>query len=85
MIKELHYKYYVFLDKIDNQIEIEKWSNEEIEIRSNTIWAIELMKQKLQIKFPEIQLININDNIWLTSQKKLENDKPYHLTRTTAY
>ena len=31
--------------KIDNQIEIEKWSDEEIEIRSNTIWAIELMKQ----------------------------------------
>lgn len=72
-------------DKIDDQIEIKKWSNEEIEIRSNTIWAIELMKQKLQIKFPEIQLININDNIWLASQKKLENDKPYHLTRTTAY
>jgi hypothetical protein len=72
-------------DKVDNKILIEKGSLEEIEIRANTIWAVELLKQKIKAKIPNIDSIHINDHLWLLGQKKLKKDKPYHLTRTTTY
>jgi len=72
-------------NKIDNQIQIEKDSEEEIEIRANTIWTVELIKQKVKKKIAQADSIHINDHIWMLGQKKLKNDKPYHLTRTTSY
>lgn len=71
--------------KIDNKIQIEKDSEEEVEIRANTIWAVELIKQKIQKKTANIDAIHINDRLWMLGQEKLPTDKPYHLTRTTAY
>ena len=78
------YSYYL-TDKIDNQIQIDKDSEEEIEIRANTIWVVELIKQKLKKKIPHVGSIHINDHLWMLGQKKLKNDKPYHLTRTVCY
>ena len=78
------YSYYL-ADKIDNQIQIDKDSEEEIEIRANTIWVVELIKQKLKKKIPHVGSIHINDHLWMLGQKKLKNDKPYHLTRTVCY
>jgi hypothetical protein len=72
-------------DKIDNQIQIEKDSEEEIEIRSNTIRTVELMKQKIKGKIAHADSIHINDHIRMLGQKKINNDKPYHHTRTTSY
>lgn len=71
--------------KVDNKIEIAKNSKEEIEIRSNTIWAVELIRQELLNIGQEVMPIGINDHLWLMSQNKLPDDRPYHLTRTTAY
>lgn len=72
-------------DKVDNQIQIEKDSEEEIEIRANAIWVCELMKQKVKEKIAHTNSIYINDNIRTLWQKKIENDKPYHHTRTIFY
>ncbi|HAO52335.1 TPA: hypothetical protein DCQ85_02590, partial [Candidatus Magasanikbacteria bacterium] len=41
--------------------------------------------QKVQEKFPDITAIQINDALWLEGRKDFPNDKPHHLTRTTAY
>lgn len=71
--------------KIDNKIELEKNSEEEIEIRANTVWANEIIKQKVQENFPNITAIQINDSLWLEGRKDFPEDRPYHLTRTTAY
>lgn len=71
--------------KIDKKIEILKDSEEEIEIRANTIWANECIKQELKKTMPSIDSIHINDHLWLLGQIKNKNDKPYHLARTTAY
>lgn len=71
--------------KINNQIILEKDSEEEVELRANTIWAVELIKQKVKNKIAHANSIHINDHLWILGQKKLKNDKPYHLTRTTAY
>lgn len=71
--------------KVDNKIELQHGSEEEVEIRACTIWANELIKQKLKQKISTIDSIHINDHLWLLSQAKSPKDKPYHLTRTTAY
>jgi len=71
--------------KIDNKVEIIKDSKEEIEIRSNTIWANEFIKQELKKSILNINSININDHLWLLGQIKYPDGKPYHLTKTTAY
>jgi hypothetical protein len=71
--------------KIDNRITLLKDSKEENEIRANTIWSVESIKDEIRHKIPTITSININDRLWLLSQEKNPDDKPYHLTRTTAY
>lgn len=72
-------------NKIDNQIQIDRDSEEEVEIRANTIWVVELIKQKVKKRIAHADSIHINDHLWMLGQKKLKNDKPYHLTRSTAY
>jgi len=71
--------------KIDNQIPILSGSEEEIEIRANTIWAIEMMKEKIKPKIPNITSMDIDSYLWLLGQNKSPDDKPYHLTRTIFY
>ena len=73
------------MDKVDKKIEIIKNSEEEVEIRANTIWAVEFIKQELKKRNSRINSIHINDHLWLFGQIKSPKDKPYHLTRTIAY
>lgn len=71
-------------ESIDRRVEITKGSEEEVEIRANTIWVIELMKERLKSRVKDIDSMTINDQIWLLSQDN-SGMKPYHLTRTTVY
>ncbi len=72
-------------EKVDKKIQIKKGSEEEVEIRANTIWAIELIKKELKKDFPSIDSVHVNDHLWLLSQTKNPKDKPYHLTKTIFY
>lgn len=67
-------------DKIDNYILISSGSSEEIEIRSATIWCIEIIRQKLGRYAPA----EIDNALWLLSQDK-SNVKPYHRTYSIYY
>lgn len=71
--------------KIDMFIQIPYDSPDEVEIRSNTIWAIEMIKKELYKKGKSIYPFEINDHLWLMGQNKKLDDKPYHRTITTAY
>ncbi len=70
---------------IDSEQLIPKGSEQEIEIRASTIWAVELIKQELKNRIPDITATHINDHLWLTTQQKTANEKPYHRTRTISY
>ncbi|MEK6961305.1 MAG: queuosine salvage family protein [Nanoarchaeota archaeon] len=72
-------------EKVDSYQEIPKGSDEEIEIRSNTAVAVDLIAEGLKKKNPKIRPKDVNDDLWLESQKKIQGIRPYHLTRTTAY
>lgn len=67
-------------EKIDNYVLIPAGSQEEIEIRSVTIWCIELIRQRLK-KFTASEIDNA---LWLISQDQA-NVKPYHRTYTIYY
>ena len=71
--------------KVDSLTPIPAGSREEVEIRANTIWAIELLEDAIQRKDADITAGEINNRLWMESQTKQPNDKPYHRTRTTAY
>ncbi len=71
--------------KIDGRIELDPNSEEEVEIRANTIWAVEYIKAEVRKRIPDIQSFEINDHLWLATQEKFPDDKPYHRTRTTSY
>ena len=79
------YEILQYSDELQKRIstgkEIPKGSEEEVEIRAHTIYAVELIKAELT----EITSNQINDYLWLEGQIKLPTDEPYHLTRTTAY
>jgi hypothetical protein len=72
-------------NKVDNLTEISSSSEEEIEIRANTIWAVDLLTQALKEKFPAINSAKVDELIWLKGQFKSPNDKPYHRCRTIWY
>lgn len=71
--------------KIDNYELIESGSREEVEIRANTIWAVEEIRATLSLKFENVNAAQVDTMLWETSQKKTKDDKPYHRTLTTAY
>jgi len=72
-------------NKVDNMIEIPAGSTQEIEIRANTIWAIELIKEQLKKKNPDVNSVQVDELLWLKGQNKSPDDKPYHRVRTIWY
>lgn len=72
-------------EKVDGFVLLGEGCSEEVEIRANTIWAVELMKETLGKKIPGITAKQINDYLWLEGQTKFPDDKPYHRTLTTNY
>lgn len=73
-------------DKIDSYALIEKGSEGEVEIRAATVWAVELIRQKLQKKYDFVTASHVDSMLWNKSQTRAKGDKkPYHRTLTIAY
>lgn len=72
-------------NKIDSYVLIEKGSEDEVEIRSATVWAVELIRQELQKKYDFVTSSHVDSMLWNKSQTKTKGDKPYHRTITIAY
>ncbi|MFH1029739.1 MAG: queuosine salvage family protein [bacterium] len=71
--------------EVDNRIIIKAGSDKEIEIRANTIKAVEMIKEMAQLNNPQITSAYIDSYLWLLGQDKSPDDSPYHLTRTIFY
>jgi hypothetical protein len=70
---------------VDNGIFLEAGSPEEIEIRANTIWAVELIRQELTRMGKELRAFEIDWFLWNLGQERQFKAKPYHKTVTTFY
>jgi hypothetical protein len=71
-------------ERIDNQLPLEAGSEEEIEIRANTIWAGEFLRQAMARHGRQVTAAEIDQRLWLAGQKATEM-RPYHRTRTIYY
>lgn len=70
---------------IDEQIELEPSSTEEIEIRASTIWAIEILRTELEQRFGPLTAAQVDTAVFLLSRDDGNVSKPYHHTRTVWY
>ena len=69
-------------DIIDKEKLIPSKNYFEIEIRANTIWAVEIIKKEFSKKGIKLSSQEINDYLWLTGDQEKTT---YHRTRTTDY
>lgn len=70
--------------KVDNQVPLAAGSEEEVEIRANTVWAVELLRQEVQTLGLDLPAYRIDWLLWLASQESGQM-RPYHRTRTIYY
>jgi len=72
-------------DKVDNKRLLKPKSEEEIEIRANTVWAVEFLRQELKRRGMNFKNIEIDWHLWNWAKKMETSLKPYHLTKTVFY
>jgi len=70
---------------IDERRRMPARSREELEIRTATILACELIREELEGKIPGVSSQGVDRMLWHIGQNKSPDDKPYHLTLTTNY
>jgi hypothetical protein len=70
--------------RIDAQILLEHGSEEEVEIRSCTIWACELLRRALELHGYTLTVTDIDRHLWFLGQH-ISDMQPYHRTRTIYY
>ncbi len=71
--------------RIDARKLISAGSEEEIEIRAATIWAVELLRQSLDAHGRHIAAHEIDWALWQAGQSIDAADRPYHRTVTIFY
>ncbi|MFC1896337.1 queuosine salvage family protein [Thermodesulfobacteriota bacterium] len=71
--------------KVDRRIPIRAGSPEEVELRANTVWAVELTRRDLARKGREVKAFEIDGLLWNLGQEDAFRTKPYHRTLTISY
>jgi len=71
--------------KVDQKILLESGGPEEVEIRANTVWAVELIRQELDRLGKGLRAFEIDHMLWHLGQDRAFKKKPYHRTLTIFY
>lgn len=71
--------------KVDQEIYLEAGSPEEVEIRANTIWAVELIRQELEQGGKGLRAFEVDWILWNLGQHADFRKNPYHRTLTIFY
>jgi len=72
-------------EKVDRMIHLDPGSEEEVEIRANTIWAVELICREMKGLGKEVHASDIDCLLWNLGQEDRFREKPYHRTTTIFY
>lgn len=70
---------------VDQRIPLEAGSHEEVEIRANTIWAVELIRKELELAGRVLRAFEIDWILWNMGQDEEFKVRPYHRTVTVFY
>lgn len=71
--------------KVDRMEHLPPGSEEEVEIRANTIWAVEKLRLALLRKGISRQARELDTLLWLLGQDEAYRQKPYHRTAGIFY
>jgi hypothetical protein len=71
--------------RVDQMTPLEQGSAEEIEIRANTIWAVEMIREELASLGRTLKAFEIDWILWNLGQKESFSSLPHHRTVTTFY
>ncbi|SRR5579883_2852004 len=71
--------------RVDRMELLPSGSPEEVEIRAATVWAGELLRRALAARGIRALATEIDYRLWLLSQARFPDDRPYHRTRTIYY
>jgi hypothetical protein len=71
--------------KVNQKILLDPKSPEEVEIRANTIWAVELIRQELEQMGKYLRAFEIDWILWNLGQDPTFKAKPHHRTVTIFY
>jgi len=72
-------------DLIQNLVHLPAGSLEEVEIRAATVWAVELLRQKLTHQGFRVNSPQLDNWLWYLGQEDAYRALPYHRTRTIFY
>jgi len=71
--------------RVDNKELLEPGSPEEIEIRANTIWAVEMIREELASLGRPLKAFEIDWILWNLGQQEEFTSQPHHRTVTIFY
>jgi len=71
--------------KVDQRMLLTPGSPDEVEIRANTIWAVELMRQELEQTGARLRAFEIDWILWNMGQDLAFMARPYHRTVSIYY
>lgn len=71
--------------RIDRQVELQKDSPAEIEIRAGMLWAVELLREALASWGVQLTSVQMDWFLWESSHASIKGLKPYHRVRTIYY
>jgi hypothetical protein len=72
-------------EKVDYRFLLPPGCREEVEIRANTIWAVELLRRELLRNGTSLTAYQLDWWLWNEAQRFRPADRPYHLVRTVNY
>ena len=71
--------------KVDQQVLLKAGSQQEVEIRANTIWTVELIRKELERNGKSLRAFEIDWILWNLGQRAEFKVRPYHRTVTVFY
>ena len=71
--------------KVDQKVLLKAGSQQEVEIRANTIWTVELIRKELERKGRPLRAFEIDWILWNLGQRAEFKARPYHRTVTVFY
>jgi hypothetical protein len=72
-------------ERVQNNFLLIPGGREEVEIRANTVWAVELLRRALARHGSTLRAFELDWWLWNESQRFGPDDRPYHRARSAFY
>ena len=72
-------------DRVDRRVELAPGSPEEVEIRANTVVAVDRLREEAKRRGRPLRAFEIDGLLWHMGQDDTYRERPYHRTRSVFY